>query len=183
MAPVNIMSERNSTLERIQSAGRWLQVFALLLMLLTPTSFAYAWMSQGPLALVTIPAGIAVDAGNLTPLALVVVTILAAFVPALHLLALYFLYRLFRLYAQGAVFSAANVAAIRAMGYVLIAIDPLRILVKILTGPVLSRFAVTEGYLNLELCLSMSIVGIFVLLISYVMELGRSLKENDDLVI
>ena len=64
-----------------------------------------------------------------------------------------------------------------------IAIDVAAMVQKALTGPVLTAFRITEGHISLTLEVAFLTVGLFIVLVARVMDLGRELKEQDSLVI
>jgi hypothetical protein len=169
--------------KRVEQAGRRLRWLVRALALLTPVAVAVVLFLKGPLGLVSVPRQIAVDPRFLTfprSLAIIAVGLLR---PGAWLLAAFFLDRLFGLYARGVVFSPRNIALIRQAGYVLAAIDGVRILESALTGPVLGLIGATRPYVNVELQISMLMVGLSIVAISHVMEMGRELSESDELTI
>ncbi len=170
-------------MDKVQRAGRQLQRFTLLIILLTPVAFAATAMLNGPLGLVRVPAEVVADSARTTMPGLLAVLAVGMLTPATYLLGLWFLFRLFGLYAKGIVFAEENVLTIRRAGYVLIAIDIVRALQSALTGPVLTAIGVTEGFLTIELQVSMLTVGLFVVLVSRIMDMGRELYENDQLTV
>lgn len=168
---------------RIERVGRRLQWLVRGLMLLTPVAVAAVLARRGPLGLVKIPPGIEILAGPLPlPRAFAVVAV-GLLEPISFLVGLVFLDRLFGLYARGVVFSRDNVTAIRRAGYVLVAIDPVRVLQSMLAGPVLTLVGATRGFFVIEAQVSMLIVGLFVVLISHVMNMSRELHEDDQLTV
>jgi hypothetical protein len=171
------------TKDRIEKMGRRLRRVVRALMLLTPLAAAAIWAIKGPLALVRVPREINVDPTLVTfpgSLAVVAVGLLE---PATWLLGFVFLDQLFGLYARGIVFAPRNVALIRRAGWALVAIDGVRLLVSLLTGGLLKVLGATGPHLWFELQISTSMVGLFVVLISRVMDMGRELHENEELTI
>jgi hypothetical protein len=177
------MNGKTMELERIKRYGRVLKRITLAFMLLTPVVVAWLVLRHDPLALVTLPPGIEVDRSALTLGASLAIVAVGLLTPATYLVGLVFLYRLFDLYAQGIVFSHGNVAAIRRSGYVLVAIDFVRILQSALTGPVLTAIGAVHGYVTVGIGFSMVVVGLAVVLISHVMDLGCKIYERDRLTI
>lgn len=72
-------------------------------------------------------------------------------------------------------------AAIRCTGYGLIAIDFARTAQSVIAGPVLTAICATESYCAVDLQVSMLAVGLFVVLVRQVMDMGRELHERDRL--
>jgi hypothetical protein len=177
------MGNESTELDRIKRFGRVLRGLTLGLLLLSPFVAVFVVSHYGPLALVKLPRGMAVDYSVLTyPRALAIVGV-GLLTPITFGIGFLFLYRLFGLYAQGVVFSIRNVAAIRRCGYVLIAVDGMRIVQSALTGPVLTALGAVKGYLAIEIGISVSVVGLAIVLISRVMELGCRIYENERLTI
>ena len=108
---------------------------------------------------------------------------LAAIKPAAFIPVLYFLYKLFALCQEGRVFTSENIKFIRYTGFSLMAIDLIFILQSALTGPVLSWLGAVEPYFSLDLAISYLIIGLFVELISRVMNLGCQLQDYQDLIV
>jgi hypothetical protein len=169
--------------QRLEQMGRRGRRAVRALLLLTPLAIASAWMARGPLGLVRVPPGVAVDASILAfPRSLPLVA-LGLLEPAAWVVGLTFLERLFGLYARGIVFSARNVALIRRTGWLLVALDAIRLLVSIATGPVLHLLGAAGSHLWFDLQISLAIVGAFVVLVAHVMDAGRELHETDQLTI
>jgi hypothetical protein len=177
------MGNESRELDKIKRYGRVLRRLTLGLMLLAPIAAVFVVSQYGPLALVKLPAGMEVNDGSLGyPGALAIIGV-GLLTPVTFLAGFVFLHRLFGLYAQGIVFSEGNVAAIRRCGYALIAVDVARIAQSALTGPVLTALGAVKGYLTIEFGISMSVVGLAVVLISQVMALGCRIYERDQLTI
>ena len=177
------MAEDSMELDRIKRYGRALSLFTLGLMWFTPVIVVLLVLWRGPLALVTIPTGVDVDLAALTfPSGLFIVAV-GLLTPVTFLTGFLFLYRLFNLYAQGVVFSESNVTAIRRCGYVLMAVDGVRIIQSALTGPALTALGAVKGYFSVQIGISMLVIGLAIVLISHVMSLGCKIYENDRLTI
>ena len=73
--------------------------------------------------------------------------------------------------------------AIRRSGYALMAVDVVHIIQSALTGPVLTAMGAVKGYLTVEIGFSMLFVGLSVVLVSRVMEMGLEIYERDQLTI
>ncbi len=147
--------------KRVEQAGRRLRWLVRALVLLTPVAVALVLLLKGPLGLVSVPRQIAVDPRFLTfprSLAIIAVGLLK---PGAWLLAAVFLDRLFGLYARGIVF----------------------VLESALTGPMLGLIGATRPYINVDLQVSMLMVGLSIVAISHVMEMGRELSESEELTI
>lgn len=177
------MIEDSVDLARIRRFGLILHRFILGLLWLAPVLPILLVMWKGPLALVTIPSDIQVDYTALGyPAALLIIAV-GMLTPATFFIGFMYLSRLFRLYSQGVVFSERNVLLIRRCGYVLMAVDGVRMLKSALTGPVLTALGAVDGYLAIEIGMSTLVIGLAIVLISHVMALGCKLHENDRLTI
>jgi hypothetical protein len=174
------------SLEAVTVLGRRGQQITLALLLIAPCAFVYVAWTLGPMALLRPPQGIPVDAAALAALpALGSLALLGigAIVPLLWLAVLGLLYRLFGLYAHGEVFGLHNIRLIRQCGIVLVLIDIARMLQSTLLSLVLGAFGVAPSRFVIELQISVSIVGLFIVLIGHVMAVARELEESDQLTI
>ena len=177
------MAMESAELEKIKHYGRILRMITSGFLWLTPMVLVLLVLLRGPLALVSIPYGVEVSLHVLSyPSALLIIGV-GMLTPVMFFLGFIFLHRLFDLYARGEVFSERNVTVIRHCGYVLMAVDFVRILQSALTGPVLTALGAVTGYLTLEIGISTLIIGLAVVLISHVMSLGCKIYESDRLTI
>jgi len=170
-------------MDKLKTTSKRLQALVLLLIALTPCAVALNAATGEWAQLVGAPAGILLDATRIHGGALAAVIALGLIKPLAHMLAFWFLYKLLGLYRQGIIFTAENVGAIRKIGWALVGIDIASMARTVLAGPVLTAFDVTQGYVSVGLEAGFVTVGLFVVLVAHVMELGRELKEQDDLVI
>lgn len=170
-------------IERIRRIGRFQQRFILIVILLTPVVILIILTLKGPIGLIKLPPGIEIDPMKITfPGSLLVVSV-GLLTPITYTIGFAFIYQLFRSYAQGIVFSQKNILVMRRIGYVLMAVDVVRILQSALTGPVLTMVGAVEGYLAIDIGFSMLVVGMFIVSISRVMEIGLEIYERDRLTI
>ena len=170
-------------LRRLQVTSKRLQIAVLVLIALTPVAVCATILTGAWADLLRLPAVIELDASRITGFALIAVIVLGSIKPAAILFAFWRLYRLLGLYREGTVFTAGNVAAIRKIGWALVTIDIAGMAQTIATGPALSLFGVVQRHISLRPELAFLTVGLFVVLVAHVMELGRELKEQDSLVI
>lgn len=168
---------------RLERAGRRAQWALRALILLTPSAVALLVWLKGPLGLVHVPAGIEVDPRFLRfPRSLPIIGVGLLDMPV-WLFAAVLLHRLFGLYAQCIVFSSRDIELIRRTGYVLIAIDGVKILQSALTGAVLTVMGATQPFLEVGVQISMSWVGLSIVVISRAMDIGRELRESEEMTI
>jgi hypothetical protein len=184
-----MVSDKQSDMARIKHLGRLLRQVTLALILLTLPVVVLVFATQGPLALVNISLGGGVhqnvvvnDSVLHMPQSLAIMAV-GLLTPATYLLAMAFLYQLFGLYAQGIVFSQRNVTILRRIGYTLIAVDLVKIIQSALTGPVLGWLGVVKPYLTIEFGIGALVVGLAIVLISHVMNVGCRIYETDQLTI
>ena len=167
----------------LERAGRRVQWVIRALILLTPVAVALVLRLKGPLGLVHVPSGIQMDPRFLRfPRSLPIIGV-GLLVTPVWLLAAALLHRLFGLYARGVVFSSRDIALLRQAGYVLVAIDVVKILQSALTGAVLTLIGATPPFIEVGLQISMSWVGLSIVVISRVMDIGRELRESEELTI
>ena len=177
------MEERTLAISTITMLSKRLRIMTLIVLIGTWIVFALAAKLNGIAALLTVPKNVTVDLSMVSSFSLTVVYMLAAIKPAAFIPVLYFLYKLFALYQEGRVFTPENIKFIRRIGFSLMAIDLIFILQSALTGPVLSWLGIVKPYFSLDLAISYLIIGLFVELISRVMDMGRQLKEYQDLIV
>ena len=177
------MEERTLAISTITMLSKRLRIMTLIVLIGTWIVFALAAELNGIAALLTVPKNVTVDLSMVSSFSLTVVYMLAAIKPAAFIPVLYSLYRLFALYQEGRVFTPENIKFIRRIGFSLMAIDLIFILQSALTGPVLSWLGAVKPYFSLDLAISYLIIGLFVELISRVMDMGRQLKEYQDLIV
>lgn len=153
------------------------------LILSTPVAVALVLWMKGPLGLIHVPPEIEVDPRFLRfPRSLPIIGV-GLLVTPVWLLAAVLLDRLFGLYARGIVFSSADIALVRRAGYVLIAVDGMKILQSLLTGAVLTTLGATRPFIEVGLQISVACVGLSIVVVSRVLDIGRELRERDELTI
>lgn len=172
-----------SPMERLTVASRQLQTVVLVFMALTPCAVAFAALTGAWSELLNMPREISLDTSRITGMGLIAAIAVGSIKPAAYIVALWFLYKLLGLYREGIVFTVANVAAIRRIGWALIGIDIAALVQTVVAGPVLAAFQITERHVSVGLGVAFLTVGLFIVLVARVMDLGRELKEQDSLVI
>lgn len=170
-------------MDKLRVTSTRLQIVVLILVVLTPGAVALSAVTGAWAELLSLPPSIALDSARISGASLLAVLAVGAIKPAAYMVAFWFLYRLLGLYREGIVFTAANVAAIRRIGWALVGIDLAAMAQTLVAGPVLTVFQITEGHISVGLQVAFLTVGLFVVLIAHVMDLGRELKEHDNLVI
>lgn len=170
-------------MEKLSVTSRRLQIIVLALVALTPFAVGLNVVLGNWADFLHMPADIPIDTARIAGVGFVAAVAVGSIKPFAFMVAFGFLYRLLGLYREGIVFVAANVAAIRRIGWALVAIDVAAMVQKALTGPVLTAFQITEGHISLTLEVAFLTVGLFIVLVARVMDLGRELQEQDNLVI
>lgn len=170
-------------MEKLKLVSRRLQWFVIVFMVLTPLAIVVTVLTNGWAAALEIPAGIQLNASKIMGANIIVLVGLASITAISHLVAYWFLYKLLALYKQGVIFTKANVVAIRYIGWALIAIDGVHMIKIAIMGPILTTLEITSPFMSAGIQIAFLIVGLFVVLVSYVIDMGRELKEQDSLVI
>ena len=170
-------------MEKLKATSTKLQIVVLILIILTPCAVALNAGTGAWAELLNMPQGIPLDTTRISGMGLLAVIALGSIKPAVYMVAYWLLYKLLGLYCEGIIFTADNVAAIRKIGWALVSIDIAGMVQTLVTGPVLTIFHISPGHISARLEIGFLIVGLFVVLIAYVMDMGRELKEQDSLVI
>jgi len=160
-----------------------LQLVVFFLMILTPCAVALNAATGAWAELLNLPQGVTLDASRISGLSLLAMLVLGFIKPVVSMLAFWFLYKLLGLYRKCVIFSVENVATLRRIGWAVASIDIAGMLQTLITGPVLSSYNISPGYIAARLDVGFLVIGLFVVLIAYVMEMGRELKEQDNLVV
>lgn len=176
------MSRLDQLTERLRKISRRMRLLILALIVASPLVFALVVYWMGIAYMLRWPSG-TVDVAALSTLELALVIAIGALRPAVVWLALWPLLDLFRLFERGLIFEAVNLKRLRQLGWVLIGVDIADMLQRTITGPVLSLFGAAEPFIALGFVFNMAIVGLFILVIAQVMDIGRELKEADELTI
>jgi len=163
--------------------SRRLQMVVFILIVLTPCAVVLNAITGAWAELLNLPQGISLDVARISGLNLLVVLVLGSIKPVVYMVAFWFLYKLLGLYHQGIIFTARNVAEIRKIGWSIASIDIAGMIQTLITGPVLMAFEINSGYLAARIEAGYLIIGLFIVLIAYVMDMGRELTEQDKLVI
>ena len=170
-------------MEKLRVTSRRLQIVVLILIILTPCAVALNAGMGAWAELLNLPQGISLDTTRFSGVNLLPVIGLGTIKPAVYMIAFWYLYKLLGLYREGIIFTADNVAAIRKIGWAVASIDIAGMVQTLVTGPVLTISHISPGHISVRLEVGFLIVGLFIVLIAYVMDMGRELKEQDSLVI
>jgi hypothetical protein len=176
------MSRLDQLTERLRKISRRMRLLILALIVASPFVFALVVQLKGVAYMLRWPSG-TIDVAALSTSELTLVIAIGALRPAVVWLALWPLLDLFRLFERGLIFEAANLKSLRQLGWILIGVDLADMVQRAITGPVLSLFGAAEPFIALGVVFNMAIVGLFILVIAQVMDIGRELKEADELTI
>jgi len=170
-------------MERIMKAGRDLRWIVGGLLVLAPVIFVVVFAEHGPLGLLAVPANVAVSLADASLLDAIVLSLLAAATPVIYWLAFLALYRLAASYGRGGVLTAGAAARLEQVGWLLFATDFVRMAQTAVTGPLLAWMGLSGHFLNVELQLGMSIVGLFIVLVARIMGLAATFEAERRLTI
>ncbi len=170
-------------MEKLKTTSTRLQALALVFFILTPCAVMLNAGTGAWAELLNMPQSIPLDSTQISGGGLLAVLALGSIKPVVYMVAFFLLYKLLGLYRKGIIFTAENVAVIRKIGWALASIDIAGMIQTLITGPILTLFHISPGHISVRLEVGFLIVGLFVVLIAYVMDMGRELKEQDSLVI
>lgn len=184
-----------NNLHRIQRVSRIFRYFFLALLCCAPFGYALEWIffNQMPQAFQILLLPIVVTHAELSWKLRVIGFLLSCLPMSVDLFCTLILFRLFRLYETGKIFTAANVRCYRRLGYALI----LWVIAGILSGLLFSGLIVLTdssggqgavvdwvGMIGWGMAyLSTFLIGWVILMISWVMDEGRQLEEDQALTI
>ena len=171
------------SLIRVKNLSLRLKRFTYALILLTPLVIISLLVLNGPFGLIQVSRDVQIYPDMLNWYRSAVVVMVSLLTPATYVLGYWYIYKLFELYSKGIIFEKANIILIRKAGLVLIAIDIVYMVQTVISGPIFSLLGVTERHITIELKFSMLVAGIFIVLISRIMQMGRELYEQDQLTI
>ena len=170
------MSMLEKQTEQVRRISRRMRFLILVLLFGAPLLFALIAHWKGLAYMLRLPPN-GVDVAALSTFEHAIVLAIGALRPTAVWLSLW------RLFEAGMIFEAENLRRLRQFGWALIAIDGADMLQRFLTGPVLHLFGAGEPRIAVAVVFSMAMVGLFVLVIARVMDIGRELKESDELTI
>lgn len=170
-------------MEKLKITSRRLQIVVSILIILMPCAVVLNAVTGAWAELLDIPQGIFFDETQISGMSLLVILALGSIKPVAYIVAFWFLYKLLGLYREGIIFTVENVAAIRRIGWAVASIDIAGMVQTLITGPILTFYVISSGYVAARLEVGYLIIGLFIVLIAYVMDMGRELKEQDNLVI
>ncbi len=170
-------------MDQIKHAGRQFKWIVMSLLVLTPVAYIGVFLWQGPLALLHVPSSISVDLTHASVVDTIVMFVIPALTPLVYWWAFYFLYDLANQYARGSVFTPGAVNRLRQIGILLLLTDLVYMVQMAITGPLLAGLGLAESFLNIELKLGTSVIGLFIVLISRVMVIASELDEQQRLTV
>lgn len=173
-------------LEDVKRMSRAARRVCFLLMVLT--ALAAVVMTAGRLSTperLTCEVGGVRQACSELPSEAVALAVIATVVGvALALTGLYRLARLFENYARGEIFTRNSVREIRVLGYVVVAYAVFQVVMFVATLALIARGGVQwPAELRFDLPLGPIVIAFFILLISWVMDVGAELREENELTV
>ncbi|MGE4290852.1 MAG: DUF2975 domain-containing protein [Desulfovibrio sp.] len=180
-------------MDRIKRVSVWFKWIFLVTLVALPVLDALLWACAEPFQLLDalressatfsgLPAGLEM------PWDVRLLTFGAGLLPlGANLVGIYFLMRLFRLYAAGEIFSLANVRCFRWIGWAIIgrqAVDPAY--QALTTAALTMHNPAGERLIGVgvsDVNVTQLLIGFVILVISWVMDEGRRLQEEEALVI
>ncbi len=170
-------------MRQIKKASLELKRIVQFLLFASPVIYIAILYWQGADKLLHLPEGVALSLYN-APLPGVIATFLIpALTPTVYWFALYYIYKLAKQYSTGDIFSPSSIIKLKQVGLILLSADFVYMFQIAITGPLLSTLGITEHFLIIELKLGVSIIGMFILLISRIMLIASEINEQHQLTI
>lgn len=168
---------------KITRISRFAQYLSLLFLVGTPLLYLYLLYTSEWSVLLKLPQNVVLNEAVLT----LTDKIMLALVPLLsfvvYMLLFEKLFRLFALFKKGELFSHGTVAAILSIGYLLIAVDFVKIFESLLGSLLLNATGATQSSLYLNVGFSMLVVGFFVVIVGHVWKISLDMYENERLTV
>lgn len=178
------MSDITQCRSQAQRLSTTATILVTLGLLATPVDFAVSIWMQGLAPLLPgLPTDQTFDLSQASVLGTAALVLVAALHPGTFMVALWQLRRLFRLYRQGTIFRGPDIRCLQRIGWSLVALDLVRTLQQVLVGPVLALDGVGSPFLSIGLGISYALIGLFVIVIARIMEIGRALREFEELAV
>jgi hypothetical protein len=168
---------------QLQIASARLQIAVLALIALTICFIGLSVILGDWNNFLHIPADIQLNEDQISGVSLLVLIALGSAQPLTMIAALWHLHKLLSLYRNRKIFTVANVTAIKGIGWSLVLVDVAKMIQVLLTGPILSYFQISSEHLALTLQFGFLIIGLFIVLVTRVMDIARKLKDQNSLVI
>ncbi len=174
--------------DRIRSVSRKFEMVCTALLVLTPLSAAAYWAFFNHLPEEVLRRAYAVDVRQTQPAYVLLMGFCASMLPVgVCMYALFTLRRLFALYRKGMIFTAQNVSCFRRLGVALLMwvgactlYEPMTsVILTLINGP--GNRTLTLGFSSDDV--TMLLLGGVALLISWVMDEGRRLEEEQALTV
>jgi len=174
---------KTNALERLTITSLRLRRFVSLLLIAAPLVFAAQVLLIDPEQWLMLPPGITLGFEGAAFWFYPLLVLVSAIVPVLFWWILFELRSLIGLYAQGDVFTATSVDLLRKIGYLLMLVDPARMLQAAVTGPVVSSMGLTQPFLAVNLQISILVIGLFIVLVSRIMSIACEYYDLDRLTV
>jgi hypothetical protein len=180
------MSTRaEARLEKVKRTSRSARRVCLWLMVLVSLATAVlAWASLTlPESMTCYVNGLRQPCSELSPQAVAFTMVALAGGLALVLTALYRLARLFENYARGEIFTRASVRELRLLGYVAVAYALLQFVLFVAGLLLVAGGGVEQGSIRFDLPIGPVVIAGFILLLSWIMDVGAEIREENELTV
>ncbi len=176
---------------KIRRASRKFRILFTILIIITPLLPVLVWLNYNylpPVMKLQIFGNLHVGMIPVLPLHTRVMSVAVSLLPAgVTVAGLYYLIRLFGLYEQGKIFLRENVAYYRKLGFIIIysmiasiVYSSLMTTVLTLDNPPGQRM-ISFGISSAEI--ARLVIGLIVLLVSWIMDIGREIQEEQQLTV
>jgi hypothetical protein len=174
-----------SQLQKVQKLSRSMRrvfkfLFAVMLIALVASLILLFQPSEGPILL----AGIELARESLTGWRTPFIVVFIVLHYAVWLKIFYHLIRLFGLYADAKIFTHGNVREIRQIGIAILVFPALWLFALLALAPAMvGESAVSPRSIVPSSPMPTLVVGAIVMIVAWIMDVGRELREHDELVI
>lgn len=168
---------------KITHISRLAQYLSLLFLVGTPLLYLLL-LYEGELSvLLKLPKNIILDEAILTTSDKSIIALIPMISIVVYMLLFQKLFRLFDIFKKGEFFSHNTIATILYIGYLLIAVDFVKIFESLLGSLVLSAIGAIQSGLYVNVGFSMLIVGIFVVIVGHIWKISLQMYENERLTV
>ncbi len=172
------IAARRNRAQRLAKTARFLITLGLFA---TPIDFVASVASQGLMSLLPgIPEGFDLDLSQASAGGMAALIAVAALYPAAFMVSLWLLRDLFGTYRRGVIFQAEDIRRLQHIGWSLVVLDLVSMAQRIVIGPLLYLEGIGTPFLSIGIGFSFALVGLFVIVIARIMEIGRALREFEE---
>lgn len=168
---------------RIAHLSQIAQYLSLLFLIGTPVLYFWLLYDGGFSILLKLPKETIFDEAMLTTSDKSIIALIPLVPIVVYLLLFLRLFRLFDLFKKGELFSHNTVAAILYIGYLLIALDFVKIVESLLRSMVLDTLGATQSGVQVDIGFSMLIIGVFVVIVGHIWKISLQMYEDERLTV